>query len=158
MHIRVNGPIMGSHNNQIFAALDFWHRAGYSSSEAVFGKKPDPVVDSKMEQYLEYDEERDNGNENDEKANNTDYKRRITRQKIRQKKLKYVHGDIFDVLRDAERAADANDGNQQSGLSQDVENFEIDQEFVNHGVRESIMENVNDTMSEMAAREIYHSR
>ena len=94
---------MGQHNNQIHAALDFWHKAGYSSSDAVFGKKPDPVCDSKMEQYLEYsDAETDS--DNDAPAN-SDYKRRIKRQKLRQKKLKYVHGDIYDVLRDAGNVA-----------------------------------------------------
>ena len=98
MQIRVNGPIMGAHNNQIHGALDFWHRAGYSSSDTVFGKKPDPVCDDKMEQYLEYDEA-DSKSDDDNEPNYTDYGRRIQRQKLRQKKLKRIHQDIFDVLK-----------------------------------------------------------
>ena len=93
---------MGSHSNTIHAALDFWHKAGYSSSESVFGKKPKPVCDTKMEQYLEYNESSES---EEEDTISSDYKRRVKRQKLRQKKLKWIHGDIFDAMRDAQRVA-----------------------------------------------------
>ena len=177
MQIRVNGPIMGAHNNQTHCALDFWHKAGYSSSDNVFGKKTEPVCDNKMEEYLEYDE--DESQSDDDQGQSSDYKRRIKRQKLRQKKLKGIHCDIFDILRDASRIAaglelhgarlpdyrddyhrhrDVNRNGNRSGLSQEVERIEIDQQIVEHGERESIMENVNDTMSEIEVQRVRHMR
>ena len=96
VHIKVNGPILFKNSNQITAALDFWHKAGYSSSEAVFGKKPEPVCQAKVEEYLEYND----GDSEDESQAKSDYKRRIKRQKSRQRLLKHLHANIFDIMAD----------------------------------------------------------
>ena len=138
-------------SNQIHAALDFWHKAGYSSSEAVFGTKPEPVCVAKADEYLEYDDT-DTDDDDDEPKKMTDYKRRIKRQKRRQRLLKHVHQDIFEIMRDKERERDGDDDYVRA------EADEIKRLQLRQGVENSIMDNVNETMSEIEQIRIYHGR
>ena len=60
-----------------------------------------------------YDDDDDNIDEPDEQAK-TDYRRRIKRQKERQRSLKYVHGQINDILR--QRSRQREEDNNQNDL------------------------------------------
>ena len=134
-------------DDQISAAIDFWYRAGYSSADSVFGRKQDPVSMAKAAEYLAYD---DDDTDIDDDEAKTEYKGRIKKKKERQRSLKYVHGQICDILR--QRARQREEDNIER------ERVEIENMHLQQGVENSMIDNVDETMSEIQQRRVYHAR
>ena len=146
---------MFQNDNQISAAIDFWYRAGYSSADSVFGKKQYPVSMAKAAEYLAYDDD-DDADDYDNDAK-TDYKRRIKRKKERQRCLKYVHGQIWDILKDRARKKEE-ENNNDTNDEVERERVEIENMQIRQVVDNSMMHNVEETMSEIQQRRVYHAR
>ena len=148
-------------DNQISAAIDFWYRTGYSSADSVFGKKQYPVSMAKAAEYLAYDDDDDDDDDTDDDDENddakTDYKRRIKRKKERQRSLKYVHGQIWDILKERERKREE-DNNNDANDELKRERIEIENIQLRQVVDNSMRHNVDETMSEIQQRRLYHAR
>ena len=87
-------------------AVDFWYKAGYSSSEGVWSKKQEPVCQETAAQYLVYDDTDDeDNNDEDDDEKETDYKRKIRRKKERHDHLKAIHIGMDKVLESLSRKA-----------------------------------------------------
>ena len=99
--------------------MDFWYKAGYSSSEGTFGKKQVPVQQDIMDRTLHCDSDDD---EKDEKKV-SDYKRKMKRQAERNKMLKKIHGNMKNILEQQSQAA----GQGQNGSDDEDEDDDINE-------------------------------
>ena len=121
MQIKVNGPLVSNANEEVSHAMDFWYKSGYSSSGAVFGKKPVPVFQNIMDRTLHCDSDEDGNDE--EKV--SDYKRKMKRQAERNKMLKNVHRNMKNVFEAASQEA-GQEASQEASQESEEDNDDVD--------------------------------
>ena len=118
----VNGPAIFGCDESVRSAMDFWYKAGYSSSDAVFGVKQVAVCESNVNDYFDYkecsDEEKDDyyhGGDRVQNVAKSDWKRRQKRSKERRRKLKFVNHGIEKILQELGKQGqnDNNDNDMQ---------------------------------------------